>query len=110
MDRRIVYYIAILSGILGLSKLSDSDSFDLNNVTSCDFCKDIVRIVRDELKISNDTINEVETIMREVCNDVRLEPKKEECLAIVNDIDKIKNLIIDGLQPKQICYRIGFCQ
>ena len=109
MNRFIIYYIAVLSGILGLTKYSETSRIDLNNVTSCDFCKDIVRIVKDELKISNDTINEVEAIMREVCDHEHLEPKKKECLAIVNDIDTIKNLIIDGLQPKQICYRIGFC-
>ena len=27
----------------------------------------------------------------------------------IDDINEIKNLIIGGLEPRQICYKIGFC-
>ena len=33
----------------------------------------------------------------------------EECIQIVDDISNITKWIIDGLYPKQICEKLGFC-
>ena len=37
-------------------------------------------------------------------------PKREVCDTIVKDIDKVKNMIIDGLEPKDICYKMELCK
>ena len=110
MNRLLVYYISVLSSILGITNQTPNNTLQISNVSgACDLCKDIVYIVRDELKVSNDSINEVEAIMREVCNHTHPEVKKRECNSIIDDINEIKNLIIGGLEPRQICYKIGFC-
>ena len=109
MNKLLVYYISVLSSILGITNQTSNSTIDITNTSACDLCKDIVYIVRDELKVSNDSINEVESIMREVCNHTHPEVKKRECNSIIDDINEIKNLIIGGLEPRQICYKIGFC-
>ena len=109
MNRLLVYYISVLSSILGIANQTSNSTIDITNTSACESGKDIVYIVRDELKVSNDSINEVEAIMREVCNHTHPEVKKRECNSVLDDINEIKNLIIGGLEPRQICYKIGFC-
>ena len=112
MNKLVVYYITVLSGILGISNHTSNNTLQISNVSdtgACDLCKGIVYIVRDELKVSNDSINEVEAIMRQVCNHTHPEVKRRECNTIIDEINEIKNLIIGGLEPRQICYKIGFC-
>ena len=115
MHRIVLYYLMIMAPMDRNTNhtLPDDFTFDLgysNNTTvSCELCKDIVGIVDHELNRSNTTINEIEKIIGKVCGILRLKPQREECYEIDGMIDKIKNMIIGGLDRKEICYKMGFC-
>jgi len=76
----------------------------------CDFCKDVVGIIEHRLNTSNTTINTIEEIINRICNLMLSKPKREVCHTIIKDIDKVKDMIIDGLDPKDICYRMELCK
>ena len=75
----------------------------------CELCKFIVHIIQVELLVSNKTIVAVEKIIKDICSKLKNDNKKKECFDILNDIDIIKDYIIQGLDPQDICYEIGFC-
>ena len=76
----------------------------------CDFCKDIVGIIEHRLNKSNTTINTIEQLIERICSLMLSKPKREVCDTIVKDIDKVKNMIIDDLEPKDICYKMELCK
>ena len=80
-----------------------------NNVSELIYGELIVNIIKYELKESNKTIVIIEKIIDEICSKLEDKSKQKECYEIVNDIDFIKNLILKGLDPKDICVDIGFC-
>ena len=79
------------------------------NGSVCDICLDIVSIIRYQINESNKTINETENLVKALCKLLGNNKTKIECYDIVNDINIIKNMIINGLNPGDICQRIGFC-
>ena len=76
----------------------------------CDFCKDVVGIVEQRLNTSNTTIDTIEEIIYRICSLVLSKPKREVCHTIIKDFDKVKDMIIKGLDPKDICYRMELCK
>ena len=114
MHKFVVYYLMLMSSFVGNTNhtLPNNFTFDAeapNSSVSCELCKDIVTIVDYELTKSNETINDIEKIIGRVCSMLRLKSQREECYDIDNMIDEIKNMIIGGLDKKEICYKIGFC-
>lgn len=79
-----------------------------NNVT-CALCTDLVDVVKHEMKVSNSSINIIEEIINATCHTIIIKPQREECIDIVDSISNITKWIIDGLYPKQICEKLGFC-
>ena len=79
-----------------------------NNI-SCTLCTDLVDIVKEEMKVSNSSINIIEEIINATCHTIIIKPQREECIDIVDSISDITKWIIDGLYPKQICEKLGFC-
>ena len=79
-----------------------------NNI-SCTLCTDLVDIVKEEMKMSNSSINIIEEIINATCHTIIIKPQREECIDIVDSISDITKWIIDGLYPKQICEKLGFC-
>ena len=115
MRRFLVYYLMMVSSMVGHTNHTLPKNFTYvpeytnNNTVSCEICKDIVTIVDYELTKSNETINDIEKLIAAVCGMLRLKSQREECNEIDNMIDVIKNMIISGLDKKEICYKIGFC-
>lgn len=114
MHKFVLYYIMLFSSFVGNTNHTFPTNFTFdadpsNSTVSCELCKDIVNIVEHELKKSNETINDIEKIIKIVCGMLRLESQREECYKIDNMIDEIKNMIIGGLDRKEICYKMGFC-
>jgi len=54
-------------------------------------------------------VSDIERIIGAVCKLLRLKSQREECEKIDSMIDKIKDMIIGGLDRKEICYKMGFC-
>ena len=110
MHRFVLYYIMLMSPIVGNTNHSMQTNFELEkNTTSCILCKDIISIVEHELNTANKTVSDIERIIGAVCKMLRLKSQREECEKIDSMIDKIKDMIIGGLDRKEICYKMGFC-
>lgn len=82
-------------------------TFEFNN---CKLCTDLVGIIQEEMKVSNNTINIIEDFIHGICETIIIKLEKDECLLIVNDIHNITQSIIDGLYPNQICQNLHFCE
>lgn len=82
----------------------------LKDKIECEFCENIVSIVEHRLNKSNTTINTIEEIINRICNLMLSKPKREVCHTIIKDIDKVKDMIIGGLDPKDICYKMELCK
>ena len=113
MNRLVRYYILFIASLVGNTNHSIAPpvNFTLQNgTTGCDLCKDITNIIKHELEYSNRTITDIEKIIHMICSFLSIKRERKECYEIDSMIDSIKNMIISGMDPKDICYEIGFCK
>lgn len=98
-----------LSGNITLYDVPDNVAVGANNVT-CGLCEAVVKSVQVAIKKGNSTVDALEAIVKALCKVIAILPiQKKECDVIVDDLDKIKNWIEQGLEPAQICNNLGFC-
>ena len=118
MHRQILSLVTLFSVVNGYNNTSTYNNTTMmpflnNSVLEpeplCKVCRDIVDVIRWELNVSNKTINQTEQIIKALCKELGNNITKRECYNIVNDIDRIKNWIIDGLTPDKICIELGLC-
>ena len=69
MHKFVLYYIMLFSSFVGNTNHTFPSNFTFdadpsNSTVSCELCKDIVNIVEHELKKSNETINDIEKIIK----------------------------------------------
>ena len=76
----------------------------------CEFCQNIVSIIERRLNLANETITDIEKVIERICSLLLSKPKREVCYKIDEDIDEIKNMIIGGLDRREICYKMGLCK
>ena len=81
----------------------------IKETIKCEFCKDVVSIIERRLHNANETIDDIEKLVERICSLMLSKPKREACDVIVHDIDEIKNMIMGGLDRKQICYKMELC-
>tara|TARA_B100001094_G_C17984647_1_gene696998 strand:- start:300 stop:677 length:378 start_codon:yes stop_codon:yes gene_type:complete len=104
------------TNMTNMTNITNSSTFlpephpSLKDKIECDFCKDVVGIVEHRLNTSNTTINVIEEIINRICSLMLSKPKREVCQTIIKDIDKVKDMIIGGLDPKDICYKMELCK
>ena len=118
MHRQILSLVTLFSVVNGYNNTSTYNNTTMmpflnNSVLEpeplCKVCRDIVDVIRWELNVSNKTIKQTEQIIKALCKELGNNITKRECYNIVNDIDRIKNWIIDGLTPDKICIELGLC-
>ena len=98
------------SNVTNYTTFIEDPPSNLKDEIKCTFCKDIVGIIEHRLNKSNTTINTIEQLIERICSLMLSKPKREVCDTIVKDIDKVKNMIIDDLEPKDICYKMELCK
>ena len=76
----------------------------------CDFCENIISIIERRFNLANETITDIEKVIERICSLLLNKPKREVCYKVDKDIDEIKNFIIEGLDRKEICYKMGLCK
>lgn len=117
----IVIFISLILGISGENmKIQDNNleitdyriNTQVKNTTNitCDLCQTIVKIIKYELTVSNKSITEIETIVGDLCKILGNEKQKKECFDILNIINDVAQMILSGLDPKQICKNLDFCR
>ena len=86
------------------------DTYLVNTTnTSCKLCRSIVNIIKYELNVSNKSITEIEKVVRDLCIILGNKVQKKECFNILSMINNIIEMIISGLEPGEICTKLGFC-
>jgi len=97
------------NNIINISNYSIETQYKNTTKPSCELCKTIVKIIQYELKVGNNTITNIEKIIKEICSILGNKIEKQECYSIENIINYVAQLL-DGLNPNEICYKLGFCQ
>jgi predicted Zn-dependent protease with MMP-like domain len=74
----------------------------------CDMCREFVTYVED-LVLKNYTEGEIETLVREACDQLP-QPFSQVCNDCIDQvIDDVINWIIAGIDDYDICVKLGFC-
>ena len=87
----------------------DKNFFNNQTNSSCSLCNDIVGIINGELHIANSTINIIENIVSHICSLIIIPIQKKECFFLLQHIQNIIDMLIEGLSPKDICIKLKFC-
>merc|ERR1719336_3818890 len=74
---------------------------------TCVACEAIVKLVDMEVTIANATIKDIEFLIKVIC--ATFPVSKKTCMMFVNDLDKIVQMIEQGLKPDKICEILHFC-
>ena len=82
--------------------------YNISNST-CTLCNDVVNIIDGEIHIVNSSINIIENVVRVFCHALIIPVAKKECNFLLDNIQIIINYLIQGLTPKSICEKLGFC-
>jgi len=78
--------------------------------STCHLCESFVSALEPAVKAGNKTIDELAKIADALCHLIApFKVQKEECDIIIGDIEKIKNMILNGKLPQEICTALGFC-
>ena len=62
-----------------------------------------------ESKVANATSGDIEKFIAQICSMLQSKSEKEECYKIDSMTDKIKNMLEGGMDEKEICYKLSFC-
>lgn len=89
-------------------KLKFCNNLFIDNNSTCKICTVIVNIIDKELKLGNKTISDIESIVQDICHIIG-GPQGQECLLIVNNLQKIINLLMKGLTSLQVCNDLHLC-
>lgn len=79
----------------------------INNVT-CSLCKTLVSTIDIGIIKSNNTIQEITEIIKDICCVIH-GPSGEECVFILNNIQQIVKYITNGLTSLEICKKLHLC-
>jgi hypothetical protein len=75
----------------------------------CPLCEMTVKIIDYEVKTANATITSIEKAVEDLCCLIGGKVVYEECLPIIDSINKIVQWILSGLTPDQICQKLHLC-
>lgn len=79
----------------------------INNVT-CSLCKTLVSTIDIGIIKSNNTIQEITEIIKDICCVIH-GPSGKECVFILNNIQQIVKYITNGLTSLEICKKLHLC-
>jgi len=74
---------------------------------ACDICTLVVNWVNIVLKETNATVEEITELISTMCE---MNPSyKDQCEAILKKVDEVVEYILEGLEPGDICKKLGYC-
>lgn len=113
--KQYIFIILLCLFIHQCQSIGDNSKNNINATkkvkdVKCEFCKVVIGYIRHEITVANDTVHEIEDIVKLLCDTLGIGPIKAECNMILDDIDEIVNWILDGLLPKDICQKLDMCK
>ena len=95
------YYIFDSHHILNKTKDSQPNK--------CKICIDVVNMLEYGLHMGIKIINDLITLVNDLCEDIGGPIVKKECDFILNNITKIINMLEKGVKPEIICQKLNEC-
>ena len=94
---------------MGITNLTIYENHVSNSTNqTCQDCEILVHIIQHQMSVANKTLQDIITVVKDVCQTLH-SPSGKECLYIINNIEEIIHWIMNGLSFKQICQKLGFC-
>lgn len=79
------------------------------NISPCDVCKLMVKVVANDVHKYNSTIHDITNLVKDLCADIGGQVVKKECDYIVDNIQHIVEWIQGGGTPDTICKTLHLC-
>ena len=77
--------------------------------TSCKFCQGMVNLIDNEFEKYNKTIYDITSMIKDICQLIHAPIVTQECVGIMNSIEKILNMSKAGNNSSEICHYLHYC-
>ena len=77
--------------------------------TSCKFCQGLVNLIDNEFQKYNKTIYDITSMIKDICQLIHAPVVTQECVGIMNSIEKILNMAKAGNNSSEICHSLHYC-
>lgn len=77
--------------------------------TSCKFCQGLVNLIDNEFQKYNKTIYDITSMIKDICQLIHAPVVTQECVGIMNSIEKILNMSKAGNNSSEICHNLHYC-
>ena len=77
--------------------------------TSCKFCQGMVNLIDNEFQKYNKTIYDITSMIKDICQLIHAPIVTQECVGIMNSIEKILNMSKAGNNSSEICHYLHYC-
>ena len=77
--------------------------------SSCKFCQGLVNLIDNEFQKYNKTIYDITSMIKDICQLIHAPIVTQECVGIMNSIDKILNMTKAGNNSSEICHDLNYC-
>ena len=77
--------------------------------SSCKFCQGLVNLIDNEFQKYNKTIYDITSMIKDICQLIHAPVVTQECVGIMNSIEKILNMSKAGNNSSEICHDLHYC-
>ena len=77
--------------------------------SSCKFCQGLVNLIDNEFQKYNKTIYDITSMIKDICQLIHAPIVTQECVGIMNSIEKILNMTKAGNNSSEICHNLHYC-
>ena len=77
--------------------------------TTCKFCQGLVNLIDNEFEKFNKTIYDITVMIKDICQLLHAPIVTQECVDIMNSVEKILNMTKSGNNSIEICHSLHYC-
>ena len=77
--------------------------------TTCKFCQGLVNLIDNEFEKFNKTIYDITVMIKDICQLLHAPVVTQECVDIMNSVEKILNMTKSGNNSSEICHSLHYC-
>jgi len=81
----------------------------LGNITECELCEDIVKLITYDVKNGNKTYHDVVDLIEDLCKIIGGPVISKECNYLLSELSRVEELIVKGYNATSICQDIHIC-
>ena len=92
-----------------IDKTDKTDIMKLGNITECELCEDIVKLITCDVKNGNKTYHDVVDLIEDLCKIIGGPVVSKECNYLLSELSRVEELIVKGYNATSICQDIHIC-